>query len=103
MPDELSSTCTVTVVLDVAVEPLAVSVDVACTPSVKSPAVGEVSEMLVSVQVDTSAVVLPAVAVNVCVPSVSVAPTGIASMVVLSVSEPSVSVSALAIDGRLVA
>ena len=80
----------------VALSPLAVSVLVAVRVSVKSLAslAGGVTVRAESVQPVMSAVVLPAVAMKLWVPSLSVAPTGIAPTCRARVSEPSVSTSA---------
>jgi len=71
------------------------SVAVAVKVSMKSPSLllGGVTVKEASVQLVMSTLVWPAVALKECVPSLSVAPTGMALTTRASVSEPSVSTS----------
>src|SRR5688572_12545385 len=77
--------------LIVASSPLLVSVLIAVTARVKSAplSAGGVMVSADKVQSDTSTLVLPGVAVKLLVPSLSVAPTGIAPIKTVRVSEPS--------------
>src|SRR5882724_7305523 len=87
----------------VALSPLEISVLVAVTVSVKSASLlaGGVTVRDDRVQPETSTAVLPTVAVKLWVPSVKVAPTGMALIFVVRLSEPSVSTSAELTDSAM--
>ena len=86
--------------LVVASSPLLVSVLIAVTARVKSAplSAGGVTVSADKVQSDTSTLVLPDVAVKLLVPSLSVAPTGMAPISTVRLSEPSRSDSAVSMS-----